>query len=162
MSIEMEREELLALVERHQVCWEPYPIWYAAPDRPKVQIGYEVNLWGTHDHPAHPAFPGCEECRPVRAALERIARWVIPVPHRTTRYDIEPYDASIHISRRRNERKDVRLVIEVVHRDGVDIPVDACQANCLEEIETKLKDLGAAQGELSNRPRVGTSSCPTL
>lgn len=157
-----EREELRRLVERHQVCWEPYPIWYAAPDRPKVQIGYEIDLWGTHDHPAHPASAGCEECRPVRVALEWIARWVIPVPHRTTRYDIELYDASIHMSRRRNGRKDVLVAIEVIHREGVDTPVDACQENCLEEIETKLKDLGAAPGEWSNRPRKATSSWTTL
>jgi len=156
-----EREELRGLVERQQVCWEVCPGWYAAPGRPKIQIGYEVDLWGTHDHPAHPASAGCEECRPVRVALERIARCVIPVAHQTTRYDIDPYDASIHMSRRRNGRKDVLVAIDVVLRQGVDAPVDACQATCLKEIETKLKDLGAAHGEWSNRPRNGTSSGTT-
>lgn len=152
MLIETDLENPRRLVERYQVCWEPYPIWYAAPDRPKVQVGYEVDLWGTHDHPVHPASPGCEECRPVRVALEQIARSVIPLSHRTIRFDIEPYDSSIHMSGRRSGRKDVLVSIQVVHREGVDTPVDDYQAICLKEIETKLTALGATQGEWSNRP----------
>jgi len=153
MTTDKERDALRRLVEQHQVCWEPYPIWDATSDRPKVQIGYEVDLWGTHDHPAHPANAGCEECRPVRVALERIARWVIPESHPPTRYEIEPYDGSIHMSSRRRKRKDVLLAIDVIPRQAVDTPVDACQTSCLKEVETKLKDLGAANRQWSNRPR---------
>ena len=135
--------DLKVLVERHKVCWESYPIWNVIPNVGKTQIGFELDLMGTHDHPQKAPSPGCEECHTVYRALLAIAHAIIPPGDRASRYPIEPYDVSISSSPRRKMRKDVTLAIDVMHREHFDEDVDACEVRCLSEMKEKLKQLGA-------------------
>ena len=135
--------DLHLVVQTHQVCFESYPIWHVPRGGGKVAIGYELDLIGTHDKPAHPPKPGCDECRPVREALMLIARSILPADDRPSRYSIEPFDTAIHFSPRRKMRKDVVLAIDIVHRGAFDGPIDACETRCLREMKEKLKELGA-------------------
>lgn len=48
---------LKQLVVRHKVCWEVVPIWHVPLGGRKVKIGFEVELFGTHDHPKHSPAP---------------------------------------------------------------------------------------------------------
>lgn len=135
--------EIKELVQRHKVCFESYPIWHVPPAGGKVAIGYELDLIGTHDHPQHPASPGCGECTPVRRALLAIAAAILPPNDRESHYAIEPFTAAISFSPRRKMRKDVTLAIDILHRDRFDLPTDACEMRCLREMKEKLKELGA-------------------
>jgi hypothetical protein len=136
-------DEIKDLVQRHKVCYESYPIWHVPLGGGKVAIGYELDLIGTHDHPQHPASPGCDECRPVRRALLAIAAAILPPDDRASRYAIEPFTTAISFSPRRKMRKDVTLAINIMHHEKFDLPVDACEMRCLREMKEKLKDLGA-------------------
>ena len=138
-----EDTDLKALVQRHQVCFESYPIWHVPLGGGKVAIGYELDLIGTHDHPTRPPSPGCDECKPVQRALLTIARAILPPNDRPSRYALEPYDVAIHFSPRRKMRKDLVVAIDIMHRDRFDRPVDACEVRCLHEMTEKLKQLGA-------------------
>jgi hypothetical protein len=140
---------LKQLVTRHQVCWEVMPIWHVPLGGRSVKIGFEVDLFGTHDHPKHPPTPGCEECQTVFSDLRRIASAVLPPSDRPSRYVIRPYDASIALSSRRHMRKDVVLAIEIAHRDGFDRDIDDCETRCLRDIESALQALGACLGDWS-------------
>jgi hypothetical protein len=133
---------LKQLVVRHKVCWEVVPIWHVPLGGEKVKIGFEVDLFGTHDHPTQPS-PGCEECHTVFSDLRRIANAVMPPSDRASRYVLEPYDVSLHFSPRRKMRKDVVVAIDIVHRDHFDGHVDECETRCLCEIERALRALGA-------------------
>ena len=136
-------DEIKDLVQRHKICFESYPIWHVPLGGGKVAIGYELDLIGTHDHPLHPASPGCDECTPVRRALLAIAAAILPPNDRESRYAIEPFETAIHFSPRRKMRKDVVLVIDIMHRDRFDRPVAECEARCLREMKEKLKQFGA-------------------
>lgn len=135
--------DLKALVERHQICYESYPIWHVPLEGGKVEIGYELDLIGTHDHPQHPPSPGCDECRPVQRALLTIANAILPPNDRASRYTLEPYEVAIHFSPRRKMRKDLLVAIDITHRDRFDRPVDECEMRCLSEMKEKLKQFGA-------------------
>jgi len=137
---------LKELVARHKVCWEVVPIWNVQLGGGQVKTGFEVDLFGTHDHPRQPPTPGCDECHTVFSDLSRIANAVLPPSDRLSRYDIEPYDVSLHLSPRRNMRKDVVVAIDIVHRDCFDGEVDECETHCLHEIESALRTLGACLG----------------
>lgn len=134
--------ELKTLVQRHQVCFESYPIWHVPPGGGMVKIGYELDLIGTHDHPQHPVTPGCDQCKLVRRALLAIASAILPANDRASRYWIEPFDTAIHFSPRRKMRDDIVVAIDIVHRGPFDDPVDACEVRCLREMQAKLKQLG--------------------
>lgn len=56
---------------------------------------------------------------------------------------MEPFETAIHFSPRRKMRKDVILVIDIMHRDRFDLPIDECEMRCLREMREKLKELGA-------------------
>ena len=134
---------LKQLVQRHRVCWESYPLTLKVPGGELRHVGYELELFGTHDdHPLGPVTPGCSECRIVYHSLLQIAHSIVPREPRATRHAIEPYDVSLCFSPKRKFRKDVRLTIQLVHREGFDLPIDECEDRCLGEMKEKLKELG--------------------
>lgn len=136
---------LRELVEHYQVCWESYPIWNHTA-KGNVQTGFELDLFGTHDHPKTLPMPGCDECDTVYRALTVIAQAILPPDEGPSRSVIEPYDVSIGFSPRRHMREDVRLAIDIVHREHFDHPVDESEVSCLSEMKQKLKDLGVRAG----------------
>ena len=150
-AVTEESSVLKQLVTRHQVCWGVVPIWHVPQGRGKVKIGFEVDLFGTHDHPTQPPSPGCEECHTVFSDLRRIAMAVMPPSDRASRYDIEPYDVSLHFSPRRKMRKDVVVAIDIAHRDRFDRDIDDCEVHCLRDIERALRALGACPDSWSPR-----------
>jgi hypothetical protein len=138
--------KLRELVRQHKVCWEVWPEYHLDRRGKKIQIGFELDLFGTHHLPKQLPEPGCVECQRVYAGLKRIAQWIMPKEERDSRYEIGVFDSSIHYTARRKLRGDVTLVIKILHREGFDRPTDACEVKCLNEMEEKLKELGAQKG----------------
>ena len=58
---------LKELVRQHKVCWEVWPVYHIDRKGEKVQIGFELELAGTHHEPKEPPKPGCAECVTVEA-----------------------------------------------------------------------------------------------
>ena len=141
-----EINKLRELVRQHKVCYEVWPEYHIDREGKKIQIGFELDLIGTHYQPAHTPEPGCAECVKVYDDLRRIAWWIMPKEERDSDYEIGVFDASIHYSARRKSRGDIVLAIKILHREGCDRPTDACEVKCLNEMEEKLKMLGAQKG----------------
>ncbi len=135
--------KLRQLVMQHKVCWEIWPEYHIDRDGKRVQIGFESELIGTHYHPEQTPLPGCPECVKVYNDLKRIAKWIMPEEKRDSRYEIRIFDSSIHYAPQRKFRKDIALTIKILHRERFDRPTDACEVECLKEMEKKLKELGA-------------------
>lgn len=150
--------ELRQLVQSHKLLWEVWPEYLLSNGRP-LQVGFRLGLLGTHDHPAHPPAPGCDECEKVYRDLARIAGWILPREQRESVYRILPFEAAISYPPHGGSRQDVILTIKVVHRSGFDLPVDACEVACLAEMRSSLRELGAQEG--SWRERVGSATVPT-
>jgi len=150
-----ELDKLRKLVMQHKVCWEVWPEFHINRDGKKVQIGFELDLIGTHYHPEHPPLPGCAECGKVYNDLKQIAGWIMPKEERDSRYQIAIFDASIHYSPRRKSRKDISLTIKILHREGFHQPVDHCEVECLKEMEKKLKELGTQKEQWRESTGIG-------
>jgi len=135
---------LRELVQRFQVCWKASPeLAYVGGE--KRQIGYQLELAGTHEPGVEHPEPGCEHCQHVFAALRAIAEWILPRQTRDSRYDIGPYDQAIRYSPAYRNRPDITLIVQIVHRRGFEQPVEECQSRCLEEMEQRLTGLGASR-----------------
>lgn len=135
---------LRELVQRFRVCWESWPEFLMVK-REKRQIGFSLELSGTHERGVEHPSPGCQHCRAVYAALQTIAVYILPREQRPSRYEIEPYQTAISYSVRRRNRPDVTLAIRIVHREGYERPVDDCEERCLEEMKQRLRELGACE-----------------
>ena len=141
-----ESSKIRELIRLHKICWEIWPEYHVDRDGKKVQIGFELDLIGTHYHPEHTPEPGCAECVKVYDDLKRVAQWIIPEEKRDCPYQIEGFDSSIHYASQRKNRKDIALTIKILHGEAFDRPMDASQIECLNEMKEKVKEVGAHEG----------------
>ena len=132
-------------VERFRVCWESRPEYlYVRGER--RQIGFVLELAGTHEPGVEHPEPGCEHCQRVFAALRDIADWILPREKRPSVYDIGCYEQAIRHSSAHQNRPDIILTIRILHRNDFEQPADECQSRCLEEMTQRLTELGASRG----------------
>jgi hypothetical protein len=132
---------LKGLITKYRICWSTYPE-RALVDETLRQIGFRLELYGTHPPDVVHADPGCVHCHEVWTALKTVADSITPPRERDLEYDIETFDDAIHYSKLRKSRPDVELHIQIIHKSGFG-PVDECENRCLNEMTTKLERLGA-------------------
>ena len=138
-------ERLRSLVEKHSVHFEARPEEQLV-DGKIVKIGFDLELYGTHDHGETRLTPGCEHCAQTFTDLREIAEWIMPGDERPSRYEIERFDGALHLSPTRKLLGEVVLTMKIVHRQGFFQPIDECEQRCLAEMKKKLAELGARQG----------------
>lgn len=135
---------LRELVQRFRVCWKVWPE-FTYVNHEQRQIGYGLELAGTHEPWVKHPEPGCEHCRRIFVVLREIANWILPRDQRPSTYEIGPYDQAIRYMPSRHDRPDVIFTVKILHREGYDGPVDECEDRCLKEMEEGLKALGACR-----------------
>jgi hypothetical protein len=146
-------ERLKSLVRRFSVCWDTWPE-ETYVQHVKRQIGFGIELAGTHEAGVEHPTPGCLHCQRVYTALKQIAEWILPREIRDSHYDLSDFDQSIGYLPAHGNRPDVTLTIRIQHRERFKEPVDACEKRCLQEMEQRLMELGVGRG----RPRSGPTS----
>jgi hypothetical protein len=134
--------KLKELVQRFRICWEALPDCYYVKNE-KRQIGFTLELTGTHEVGVEHPEPGCQHCHYVRQVLQEIADWILPKERRDSDYEVLPYDQGIQYTAARKFRADVSLRIWIRHRSGFDREVDACEVRCLNEMTQRLTEIGA-------------------
>jgi hypothetical protein len=115
-------------------------------------VGFEIDVSATHHQPHRAPVSGCPECEPPLRALEAIVKFVLPKEPRDSIYDIEVHWGGLQYACQRGNRPEVSATIHVLHGDGADRPVDACEERCRHEIVGKLQALGACEGVWSPLP----------
>lgn len=138
------------LVKRYQVCWEVWPE-YLIVDGKEKQIGFELELSGTPELGTEHVGPGCPACRQVYQSLNTIASWILPKDDRPSIYEIGPFQQALRYSSVRAMRPDVTLSVMILHRQRFDQPVDECQVRCLDDMQKKLRVIGACQRQWTLR-----------
>ena len=145
MSKQSVETELRELVDRHRVCFDILNE-YMYINHVQQQIGFCVELIGTHQEGVKHPEPGCEHCRDVYRALDRIGSWITPKEVRPSYYKIQPFDGAIRYEAAHKNRPDVMLRIKILHRTDGFAAVDACEIQCLKEMKGKLLEIGAQKG----------------
>jgi hypothetical protein len=136
------RAALKDLVQRFRVCWQVWPEQTFVGGE-KRQIGFALELYGTHEPGTEHVDPGCAHCSRVMAALREIANSILPRETRPSMYELDWGSQSLSYSPARANRPDVTLTIRIMHRHILDNPVDECETRCLREMEQGLRELGA-------------------
>jgi hypothetical protein len=137
-------------VRRREVCWDVYPERVGIRGKTRT-VGFEMVLSGIHTPGTGHPTPGCVLCKEAFADLERVARWIIPREERASVHQIQMYQAAIRRAAQRHHRPEVSLSLKILHRQGYEEPIDACERRCLNEMEARLKMLGACPGEWKPR-----------
>ncbi len=145
-----ETDTLREFVKQYQVCWEVWPEYLMVGSKER-QVGFELELSGTHDSRTGHIAPGCLACQRIYHALHAVADWILPKEERPSMYEIAPYESALRYSKVRGNRPDVTLSMKIVHRSGFDQPVDECEMRCLREMKEHLSELGACERQWSLR-----------
>lgn len=144
-TFENDTKWLADLVREFQVCWEVSPV-YTYVKQERKEVGFILELYGTHEPWVEHPTPGCEHCLRVFHGLQTIAEGIVPQEYRPSRSDLGVYDQAIHYDRKRAGRPDVALPIKITHREGYERPVDECENKCLTEMKQRLREMGAFEG----------------
>ncbi|MBI4905168.1 MAG: hypothetical protein HY820_16150 [Acidobacteria bacterium] len=131
--------ELRAIIDKHSVKYETWP-HYEIHEGKRVMVGFDLELHGTHGHGQTWLRPGCDLCKQTYDDLTKIAVEILPHEERPSKYEIQPFDNSIHFDRR--GPGEVVLAIRIYHRHEYFSPVDRCEERCLGEMENKLGEFG--------------------
>ena len=138
-------EQLRQLIEKHTVCYEVYPDTVIVSGQQR-KVGFELELFGTHDHGSSTLTPGCPVCVNTFSDLRRIAEWIIPKERRDSQYEVLPFDRALHETASRKLAPEVALSIMIEHRHNFFEPTNDCEKRCLLEMEQKLRELGVRRG----------------
>lgn len=139
-------QKLKEFVQRFRICWEAIPDHYYVK-KEKRQIGFTLELTGTHESGVEHPQPGCQHCQHVWHALQQIANWILPKEIRDSDYEVSVYNQGIQYTAVRKFRPDVSLRIAIRHRCGFDREVDACEIRCLNEMTQRLTEIGARKAQ---------------
>jgi hypothetical protein len=131
------------IIAKHTVRYEVWPHYEIAMGK-RVVVGFDLELYGTHDHGKTRLIPGCPLCQETYADLRLLAESVLPKEDRPSKYDIPPFDSSLRESA--SGVFEVLVAIRIEHRHGFFDPVDACEERCLKEMCEKLTELGVSTG----------------
>jgi hypothetical protein len=132
------------LVEQFRVRWVMLPD--VTSDETEIhQVGFVFELHGTHEQRGEHPTRDCEHCRRVYTALRVIADWIFPYEGRSSTCEIEIHSPFINGSSARANQAGAKLTVRVVRRACRDRLVCGCEPNCSQEIEERLKALGASE-----------------
>ena len=135
---------LIELVRNYHIRCEVWPE-YAVVARGLQKVGFELELLGSHSSDSHHLDPTCLMCERVRAALLAIVGDIVPGPDNSVRYEIDPHWQSLMCAPRLGNRPFVTVSIRILHRQGFDQPIDACEIGCLKQIRGHLEELGVRE-----------------
>lgn len=144
-------------MQQFAVCWESHPEQAvvtvldgkAHASRVKRELrktSFSLELYGVPEPGAENLSPGSIQCRRVQAALKEIAVWILARQERRCTCEIELETQSLIRSRVRADRPDIRLTIQILHRNNWDQPIDELQGCCLKDMEQALQEVGACNG----------------
>jgi hypothetical protein len=137
---------LQELVRKHNVFYAVYQE-RVLKEESMERVGFDLELYGVHDHPQGIINPGCSQCEEVYEDLKQLAEWILPKEERASVYKIAPFDQALHMPPSRQFRPEVELQIRILHRHDPEEPIDDCERLCLKEMREKLAALGAREGK---------------
>ncbi len=127
------------------VFWHVWP-YRTVIDREVRQIGFELELMGSHCVDPNHLDPGCPRCRRVRGALlvvaEHLANHVFPNLQESLTYEIDSHSTSIVYSA---NRACVSVSIVVMHRHAFDRAIDGSDNLVLGSLKQSMAEIGITE-----------------
>lgn len=148
-------EELKDAVNRFQVCWESFPE-LSVTNHERRQVGFVVELYGTHNLSNVVPTAGCKHCIPVMQALLAIADFAVPDAWREN-LDVLRAQSGIEYANERGGRPDIVVAITMIPRHPGESDGDAA-TRCLADIRARLQQLGVCERSWRNTRRPAIDS----
>ena len=136
------------VMKQYTLFWKIWPE-YVLVGSERRQVGFEVELIGSHSSDPSHIDPACAICHRVQHVLLLIAAATVEeIGHEaqdSVRYEITDDPQSVVCSPGWGNRACVAISIHILHKRGFDHPVSQAEADFLESIRTHLLELGLSQ-----------------
>lgn len=141
--------DLRELVNNFDIVFVLWP-QYAPFDSERRQVGFEVELAGSHCSDPNHIDPSCPDCVRLRAGLFEIAEELIQrmssSPEReVVSFKISSLSGSILYSPRFKNRPFVAASIHILHRQHYFQPIDRSETAALNRVKKLLAELGVRE-----------------
>ena len=142
-------DNIRSLIEEHSAFYEVVP--YYAPIQKehrgypagtqRIQTGFNVDIYGVRSADDEPVPPPADEYGLGWAELQRIADTVSECIADSCSLEVIPFPSVAIIDGRDGKVKSL-LRLRIAHRGSIHEPIGVPEQRALEEIETKLRNLG--------------------
>lgn len=133
--------------KQYSLFWKIWPE-YVVLGSERRQVGFEVELIGSHSSDPNHIDPACTICHRVQHVLLLIAAAAVEDGHEaqdSVRHEITHDPQSVVCSPGWGNRACVTVSIHILHKRGFDQLVSQAETDFLEGIRTHLLELGLSQ-----------------
>jgi hypothetical protein len=136
----MDADALKAWIRDHHVCWELSP-HVEQREHERVVVGYELTLLARYPE-TFKEGPGSTTREQIYEGLREVVAATLPEGESGSRFDFEPFDASVHLRPETQFAPEVELKVDILHAEGTFAPADAGEQRLAARIQDGLKRLG--------------------
>lgn len=141
---QVESWSLGVVVRNHRVGFRLLPLDIRVVGR-EVEVGFALELLGTHEPRGRTCTPACRDCRRVLLGLLEVADWVLPLGRNSTDGANKGYEKLTRYVSAGGGQPEVLLLIRIVHRRRFEDANDGWGLQFLEEARHFLLDAGCRQ-----------------
>jgi hypothetical protein len=138
---------LAEFVRLYSVYWEVWPELHGV-EKQQRQIGFELELCGTHDLQGHRGGTGCVGCKRAFQALRAIAEHILHPEGGIRTYTAGPFRPTLRYWAVPNRCFEVTLAVHVFYRDDFSHGVSVDDAR-LDGVKSRLRELAACEKQRS-------------
>jgi hypothetical protein len=135
---------LAELVRNYNICCEVRPKYLGAGGA-RRQVGFDLELLGSHSSDRYHLDPTCQMCELVRGALLAVTGRIVPRSGRFVRYDINAHLNSVMWTSALGNRPFVTLSIRILDGQRFDPAMDPYEIAPLMQIRELLEELGVGE-----------------
>lgn len=135
---------LRGIVERFQVTWGVTPL-HESDSGESVEIGFVLDLNGTHEPVADHVGRTCRHCANLMLALRIIGDWVFPPEGKCSSCELQTYSNFVRGGQQGQPEACSTRALRLVSDPGTRCQLGACHVWCKTKMREQLNRIGAVE-----------------
>jgi hypothetical protein len=141
---------LREMVEHFQITWGVSPL-HQADSGVSVEIGFVLDLNGTHEPVADHAERSCRHCANLMLALKIVGDWLFPRQGKCSFCEVQVYHNFVCGDEHGQGQECATRALRLVSQPETRCQLGACHAWCMTKLTERLNRIGAVERG-RNRP----------
>jgi hypothetical protein len=135
---------LRGIVERFQVTWAVTPL-HESHSGESVEIGFVLELNGTHEPVADHVGRTCRHCANLMLALKIIGDWLLPPQGKCSFCEVQAYSDFVRAEQKYQAEACSTRALRLVSHLGTLCQLGACHVWCMTKMKARLNRIGAVE-----------------
>ena len=135
---------LRGIVERFQVTWGVTPL-HGSDSGESVEIGFVLDLNGTHKPAANHVGRTCRHCTNLMLALKIIGDWLLPPQGKCSFCEVQAYSDFVRGEQKGQADASSTRALRLVSHLGTRCQLGACHLWCMTKMKARLNRIGSVE-----------------